>query len=61
MYFPDFPIFRLSGISPFVGDDDNDTLMNVSCGEYEYDEKTFCKITNDARSFIDRLLVSNPK
>uniref|UniRef100_A0A7M5UTU5 Protein kinase domain-containing protein n=1 Tax=Clytia hemisphaerica TaxID=252671 RepID=A0A7M5UTU5_9CNID len=51
----------LSGISPFIGDDDNDTLMNVSCGEYEYDDQAFGQITNDAKSFIDKLLVSNPK
>lgn len=51
----------LSGISPFIGEDDNDTLLNVSCGEYEFPGDTFEQISNDAKQFIDSLLVSNPK
>ena len=54
-------MFRLSGLSPFIGDDDNDTLMNVSCGEYTYEDTAFDGISDDAKKFIDMLLVSTPK
>merc|ERR1711977_553304 len=29
----------LSGLSPFMGDDDNETLMNVTAGEFDFDDE----------------------
>jgi len=56
----------LSGISPFIGTDDQDTLLNVSEAEYNFDEtdetKTaFRNISNDAKDFIDGLLKPTPR
>ncbi|XP_065677848.1 myosin light chain kinase 3 isoform X2 [Hydra vulgaris] len=51
----------LSGLSPFMGEDDNDTLMNVSCGEFDYDTEAFQQISSDAKDFINKLLISQPK
>ena len=50
----------LSGISPFVGDNDNETLMNVSAGDYEFDDEIFDAISEDAKQFIDQLLQLDP-
>ena len=50
----------LSGISPFVGDDDNETLKNVSAGDYEFDDEIFDAISEDAKQFIDQLLQLDP-
>ena len=50
----------LSGISPFVGDNDNETLKNVSAGDYEFDDEIFDAISEDAKQFIDQLLQLDP-
>ncbi|XP_076459198.1 uncharacterized protein LOC143292619 isoform X2 [Babylonia areolata] len=47
----------LSGLSPFLGDTDAETLANVTCGEYDFDDDSFDVITEDAKDFIARLLV----
>ena len=49
----------LSGLSPFLGDSDNETLMNVSNGEYDFedDEGIFDQISDGAKQFIEQLLV----
>lgn len=52
---------RLSGLSPFMGDNDNETLVNVTVGEYDYDDESFEEISDNAKDFIDRLLCKNIK
>ncbi|XP_065051710.1 myosin light chain kinase, smooth muscle-like isoform X2 [Rhopilema esculentum] len=49
----------LSGLSPFLGDSDSETLMNVSNGEYDFDdgEGIFDQISDGAKQFIEQLLV----
>ena len=49
----------LSGLSPFLGDSDNETLANVSNGEYDFDdgEGIFDQISDGAKQFIEQLLV----
>lgn len=55
----------LSGISPFLGDDDGETLQNVTAGEFDFedeeDDTTFEKISDTAKSFISDLLVLRAK
>eukprot|EP00794_Sanderia_malayensis_P017479 gene17479-19227_t len=48
----------LSGLSPFLGDSDNETLRNVSNGEYDFDdgEDIFDQISDNAKQFIEALL-----
>ena len=51
---------RLSGISPFLGDTDQETYCNVISAEYEYDEE-FPQVSQSAMDFIDALLQAPPK
>lgn len=50
----------LSGISPFLGDTDAETCQNVSVGDYDYEDE-FPAVSQDAKDFIDGLLLRNPK
>ena len=49
----------LTGMSPFLGDDDMETIQNISSGEYEYPdpEEDYEDISDLAKGFIDSLLV----
>lgn len=53
----------LTGMSPFLGDDDMETIQNISSGEYEYPEpeEDYEDISALAKEFIDSLLVPKPK
>ncbi|XP_065836753.1 death-associated protein kinase 2-like [Oscarella lobularis] len=53
----------LSGLSPFLGENDQETFQNVSAVEFEFFDEYFAnqKISLDAINFIDHLLVKNPK
>jgi len=44
----------LSGISPFKGENDNDTLRNISNAEWTFDDHAWRFITDEALDFIDR-------
>jgi serine/threonine protein kinase len=49
----------LSGLSPFAGNNDIETLKNVKACDWEFDEEAFANVSDDARDFIKRLLVKN--
>ena len=50
-------IDRLSGLSPFMGDTDLETMANVTIAEYDYEDEAFDHVSEAAKDFIDRLLV----
>ena len=50
----------LSGLMPFGGDTDHETLCNISNVDWEFDEDSFEEISSDARDFIERLLTLRP-
>ena len=52
---------RLSGLSPFMGDTDLETMANVTIAEYDYEDEAFDKISSFAKDFIDNLLVKEKK
>ena len=54
-----FFIFRLSGLSPFMGDNDMDTMGNVTIAKYDFDDEAFADISEDAKDFIRCLLVKD--
>ncbi len=54
-------IFRLSGASPFLGENKQETLANVSAVDYEFDEEFFSNTSALAKDFIARLLLKDPK
>lgn len=56
-----FILFRLSGESPFQGDNDADTLALVTAAQWEFDEESFDEITEEAQDFISSLLQRDPR
>ncbi|GIY11241.1 hypothetical protein CDAR_246092 [Caerostris darwini] len=49
----------LSGLSPFMGDNDTETFANITRGEMDFDDEAFDEISDDAKDFISSLLVKN--
>lgn len=47
----------LSGISPFRGETDRDTLRRVQAGQINFDPEAFSDISREAKDFIAKLLV----
>lgn len=54
-------LFRLSGISPFAGDDVMETYANIGMVDYDFDCEEFDEISETAIDFIEKLLVRSPK
>ena len=50
----------LSGISPFRGETDRDTLRRVQAGQINFDLEAFTHISDLAKDFIAKLLVFTP-
>jgi len=51
----------LSGLSPFAGDTDAETLANVTTAEFDFDAEEFSDVTRAAKDFIEKLLIQQPK
>ncbi|XP_067933209.1 myosin light chain kinase, smooth muscle-like [Watersipora subatra] len=49
----------LSGLSPFMGDNDAETLSNVTRTQWDFEDESFDEISNSAKDFISNLLVKN--
>lgn len=49
----------LSGLSPFAGETDVETLKNVKACDWEFDEEAFRNVSDESKDFIRRLLVKN--
>ncbi|XP_078283604.1 uncharacterized protein mylk4b [Rhinoraja longicauda] len=47
----------LSGLSPFLGEDDNETLNNILACKWDLDDAEFENVTEDAKEFISKLLI----
>lgn len=56
-FFSFFQCDRLSGLSPFMGDNDADTFANITVADYDFDDEAFAEISTDAKDFISSLLV----
>lgn len=53
------PPHRLSGLSPFLGDDDSETLNNILQCQWNFEEAEFIGISDEAKDFISKLLLFN--
>lgn len=53
------PNFRLSGLSPFMGDTDIDTMANVTIGKYNFKDDAFKAVSDNAKDFIKSLLLND--
>ncbi|XP_071010656.1 myosin light chain kinase family member 4 isoform X4 [Oncorhynchus clarkii lewisi] len=49
----------LTGLSPFLGDDDNETLNNILACQWNFEEEAFTDISEEAKDFITHLLVKS--
>ncbi|CAF1682469.1 unnamed protein product, partial [Adineta ricciae] len=49
----------LSGLSPFMGENDNDTYANINRANYDFDDESFTDISDEAKDFISKLLVKD--
>lgn len=47
--------------SPFVGEDNQETYLNISQVNVDYSEETFSSVSQLATDFIQSLLVKNPE
>jgi hypothetical protein len=50
---------RLSGLSPFMGDNDGETFNNIIKAEFDFDDESFVHLSDEAKDFIRRLLVKD--
>lgn len=60
-FLASLPSSSLSGASPFLGDNKQETLANVSAVDYTFDEDFFSNTSALAKDFIARLLIKDPK
>lgn len=51
----------LSGLSPFMGNSDLETMTNVTKAIYDFDDDSFDPISEEAKDFISKLLIKDPK
>uniref|UniRef100_A0A1Y1KUY5 Protein kinase domain-containing protein n=1 Tax=Photinus pyralis TaxID=7054 RepID=A0A1Y1KUY5_PHOPY len=49
----------LSGLSPFMGHTDVETMANVTIGKYDFDDEAFRNISENAKDFIAKLLLKD--
>ena len=56
-----FIVCRLSGLMPFSGDDDHQTLVKVAKADWDFDDECFDDLSHDAMEFIEGLLVKEPR
>lgn len=49
----------MSGLSPFAGENDVETLKNVKACDWDFDEDTFNIVSDEGKDFIRRLLIKN--
>ncbi|KAA0723534.1 Myosin light chain kinase 3 [Triplophysa tibetana] len=47
----------LSGLSPFLGDNDAETMNNILHANWDFDAESFENVSEEAKDFISRLLV----
>lgn len=52
---------RLSGLSPFLGDNDTETLNNVLAANWYFDEETFESISDEAKDFVSNLIIKEKR
>ncbi|XP_046902304.1 myosin light chain kinase, smooth muscle isoform X1 [Hypomesus transpacificus] len=51
----------VSGLSPFMGDNDNETLSNVTSATWDFEDEAFDEISDNAKDFITNLLKKSMK
>ena len=52
---------RITGYSPFQGETHQETFLNVSMCDYDFDDELFDQVSTEAKEFIEKLLIQQPK
>lgn len=52
---------RLSGYSPFAGESDQETFVYINRAEFDYDDEAWAPVSEEARDFINKLLLKDKK
>uniref|UniRef100_A0A4W3J6I3 Protein kinase domain-containing protein n=1 Tax=Callorhinchus milii TaxID=7868 RepID=A0A4W3J6I3_CALMI len=47
----------LSGLSPFLGEHDTETLNNIISGSWDFDAEAFENVSEEAKEFVSKLLI----
>ncbi|XP_050411025.1 myosin light chain kinase, smooth muscle isoform X2 [Patella vulgata] len=51
----------LSGLSPFMGDSESETLANVTSATWDFNAEEFDSISKEAKDFISKLLIKDKR
>ncbi|CAM4592618.1 unnamed protein product, partial [Lepidochelys kempii] len=51
----------LSGLSPFLGDDDNETLNNILACSWDFENEEFQDVSEEAKDFLSKLLIKEKR
>ncbi len=52
-------MYSLTGVSPFAGENDRDTLLNIRNYNVAFEESMFKDLCREAKGFIIKLLVAS--
>lgn len=61
LFFSPFSFLRLSGLSPFLGETDAETMNYVVNCNWDFDAEAFEQLSEEAKDFISRLLVKEKR
>jgi hypothetical protein len=50
----------MSGLSPFGGETDEETLRNVKASDWAFDADAFARASDECKDFIRKLLIKDP-
>jgi len=53
--------YSVSGLSPFCGDDDSETICNIQMVDFDFAAEEFDEVTAGCKDFIKKLLLKDPR
>ena len=51
----------MTGYSPFQGETHQETFLNVTMCDYDFDDEMFDVVSQEAKDFIEKLLIMAPR
>ena len=51
----------MTGYSPFQGETHQETFLNVTMCDYDFDDEMFDVVSQEAKEFIEKLLIVAPR
>ena len=53
--------YSMTGYSPFQGETHQETFLNVTMCDYDFDDEMFDVVSQEAKDFIEKLLIMAPR